>query len=306
MTAPVIVGAGLAGLIAAHAWPQLSVFESSSAPSPGHRALLRFRNDSVAKLTGIEFRQVTVRKAVFHEGRFCEPTIALANRYSKKVLGRILPDRSIWNLSPAPRYVAPDDFYEQLVEAVGARISWSSRYRFDARDRGPVISTAPLPVTCEALGVSAGPGSGLNFLRSPITVHRAKVPRCDVFQTVYYPGDETTLYRASITGDTLIAEFAGDPQEGWLDDMILPAFGIEDALLENFETGHKQQYGKIAPVPDDKRKALLFRLTHEHQVFSLGRFATWRNILLDDVVEDIAVVKRLIRSSGYDLRKGMS
>jgi hypothetical protein len=48
----------------------------------------------------------------------------------------------------------------------------------------------------------------------------------------------------------------------------------------------------------------LFRLTHEHNVFSLGRFATWRNILLDDVVDDIVQVKRLLKSSSaYDLRR---
>jgi hypothetical protein len=33
----------------------------------------------------------------------------------------------------------------------------------------------------------------------------------------------------------------------------------------------------------------------------IGRFATWRNILLDDVVDDIAVIKRLMRHGGaYD------
>jgi hypothetical protein len=58
------------------------------------------------------------------------------------------------------------------------------------------------------------------------------------------------------------------------------------------------------PIDDALRKQLLFRLTHEHNVFSLGRFATWRNILLDDVVDDIVQVKRLLKSgSAYDVRR---
>ena len=58
----------------------------------------------------------------------------------------------------------------------------------------------------------------------------------------------------------------------------------------------RRMAGKIVPLPDAARKRLLFRLTHEHGIYSLGRFATWRNVLLDDVVNDIAVIKRLARS----------
>jgi hypothetical protein len=48
----------------------------------------------------------------------------------------------------------------------------------------------------------------------------------------------------------------------------------------------------------------LFRLTHERNIYSLGRFATWRNILLDDVVDDIAAIKKLLKAnSAYDIRR---
>ena len=61
-----IVGAGLTGLIAAHAWPQALVVEAVSGPTGSHHALLRFRSDAVARLTGVEFRRVTVRKKLSH------------------------------------------------------------------------------------------------------------------------------------------------------------------------------------------------------------------------------------------------
>ncbi len=81
-----IIGAGLSGLIAAHAWPTAPVFEALPEAQP-HRALLRFRSDNVARLTGIEFKRVTVRKGLFWRGEYRTPTIALANAYSLKVLG---------------------------------------------------------------------------------------------------------------------------------------------------------------------------------------------------------------------------
>ena len=64
----------------------------------------------------------------------------------------------------------------------------------------------------------------------------------------------------------------------------------------------EQRFGKIEPIADDERKSLLFRITHEHGVYSLGRFATWRNILLDDVVDDIVAIKRLARAAPYEIR----
>ena len=117
------------------------------------------------------------------------------------------------------------------------------------------------------------------------------------------------MYRASITGDMLIAEFssadAESPMDAAMDD-IKCAFGVNITALE-FLGVSTQRYGKIDPISDTARKNLLFQLTHKHNVFSLGRFATWRNILLDDVVDDITVIKRLLRaSSEYELRKAAS
>lgn len=296
MAAPIIVGAGLAGLLAAHAWPQLEIVERNPEPTESHKALLRFRNDSVSKLTGVDFRQVLVRKAVWSGGAFVAPTIAHANRYSLKCLGKVLPDRSIWNLDPVTRFVAPDDFYDTLIQAVRSRVRWGCQMDFTIGQS--CISTAPLPLTLESLGIE----TELTFDRAPIVVQRATVPMCDAFQTVYYPDPATKLYRASITGDTLIAEFVSEPEDGWIERQIVPAFGVDNFLFKD-RRRHHQQFGKIAPVDDAARKALLFELTQRHHIFSLGRFATWRNVLLDDVVEDIAVIKRLMRSQSYERKR---
>lgn len=82
-----IVGAGLAGLITAHVFPRHAVVEAATEPLQMHKAVLRFRNESVSNLVGIPFKAVTVRKGVWWERKFVPADIGLANLYSDKCLG---------------------------------------------------------------------------------------------------------------------------------------------------------------------------------------------------------------------------
>ena len=186
-----IVGAGLAGLLAAHAWPQAEVFEEKPAPSAAHKALLRFRGEEVSKLTGIEFRPVTVRKGIWFAGRFHQPNIRMANWYSAKVTGARVNDRSIWSLDPVQRFIAPEDFYEQLVTTIGRRVRWGEPYAWERKDDRLVdttVCTAPLPVALNALQawthLHGLPKDAVVFRRSGIKVQRFRLPDTDLFQTV--------------------------------------------------------------------------------------------------------------------------
>jgi len=293
----VIVGAGLAGLITAHAFPNEAIIEVQPEPESIHKALLRFRTPSVGEMTGIEFKPVNVRKGIWFHG-FEAPNIRNANLYSQKVLGR-LADRSIWNLDPVTRYIAPMDFYERLIDSVKDRITWGTDWsaQDDPFDFEPIISTAPLKVMLDHFNIDTGE----EFHRAPISVERYTVPNADVYQTIYFPTTQHSLYRASITGDLLICEFAGNPAGDWTSEMFA-AFGLHrDDKVELIDSG-TQNYGKIAEIDEKKRRAAIARLTMEHNIFSVGRFATWRNILLDDVVHDIAVVKRLMNATAYERR----
>jgi hypothetical protein len=298
--APVIVGAGLAGLIASQAWPHLEVLEAAPAPLKLHRALLRFRSDAVARLTGIDFKQVRVHKGIWFKGAYVQPSIAVANMYAQKVTGELSGDRSIWNLAACDRFIAPPNFYERLVVAATPRITWGEQVNVAALGR-PAISTAPLPSTLEACGFDP---SALAFRRAPIRVRRYALLGADLYQTVYYPSPATSLYRASITGDLLIVESVTDPAYVDNEDANLLAvcesFGLQREPEKMTDT--LQHFGKIVPLPREQRQQLLFELTLHHNVYSLGRFATWRNILLDDVVQDIAVVRRLMAGQPYQLR----
>ena len=301
-TPHMIIGAGLTGLIAAHAWPNAGIIEKATEAPKAHRALLRFRSDAVARLTGVEFRKVRVRKGIYFQGRFCEPNIQMANLYSAKVLhGRIEGDRSIWNIDSVDRFVAPDTFHEQLIEAVSPRLALGVEVANLYIGQKPVISTIPLPTMIDEVVNDYSPS--IDFFRAPITVHRIKVRGADVFQTVYFPDPDLLVYRASMTGDTLIIESMGD---GALElEEVLEAFGLSYNGGQGAEEVEKveQRFGKIAPIDDIVRRELLFRLTQDYNVYSLGRFAIWKNILLDDVVQDIDVIKRLLKSgAAYDHR----
>jgi hypothetical protein len=217
-----IVGAGLAGLIAGHAWPQAKIFEAAPEPTAEHKALLRFRTNAVSALTGIEFRQVLVRKGIFYRGKFVAPNIALANCYALKCMGheRLVGDRSIWATEPVQRFIAPDNFHAQLVEALRGRIEYDAPFDY-VHNIAPVVSTAPMPVVLKALNIAAP----VEFHRSGITVKRWRLENTDVFQTIYFPDPEYNLYRASITGDVLIAEYV-DHADDRPEELLDKAFGI--------------------------------------------------------------------------------
>lgn len=294
-----IVGGGLAGLIAGHMLPHQEIWEAAPEPESSHKALLRFRSDAVARVTGVEFRRVRVRKGIFYADQFVEPNIAVANEYSRKCLnGRMAGERSIWDLTPVERWIAPEDFHERLVEHLKSRLSWNAPADFtDPQQRTGAVSTVPLPVVTAQLGIPAES----EFARAPITVQRFRVPKCDVHQTVYFPTPLHSLYRASITGDLLICELAGVTDEhdvhDWRADVRKAfRFSGEPVAIERVQ----QRYGKISPIDEQERRALVARLTQDYDIFSLGRFATWRNILLDDVVQDVDVIKQLMKASAYE------
>jgi hypothetical protein len=291
-----IIGAGLSGLIAAHIWPRAGLVEVAPGPSPSHQALLRFRSDAVANVTGIGFKRVTVRKGIWWGERFHAPDISLANAYTSKCLEAIVPDRSIWNIEPVERYIAPEDFYEQLVEAVERRITWGINFFASPGDISaePILSTAPLPNTLAAYHLDCA----AEFKRMPITVQRFRVANCEAYQTIYFPSPDHSMYRASITGSLLIVEHASALPYGSWEKELYRAFMFDSHALDPLSTV-RQTFGKIMPIDDAIRKAVLFRLTREHNVFSLGRFACWRNTLLDDVVSDAAVIKRLIIANSH-------
>lgn len=135
----------------------------------------------------------------------------------------------------------------------------------------------------------------IDFNYRSIYTARYKIDNCNVNQTVYFPDLKVSEYRATITGDNLIVESI---DEDYNIDNIIRTLGLAQVPITPVNAT-KQSYGKIAPIDNNWRKGFLHKLTIEKNIYSLGRFATWRNILLDDVLIDIHKIKSMIDNDSY-------
>jgi hypothetical protein len=269
------------------------VLEAQPALPHNHHALLRFRSNVVSQATGIPFKEVSVQKAVC-TGKHTlssQTNIGLNNAYSLKVTGKIY-DRSIITLDSGKRYIAPGNFIELLADGLDIRFNSTvgNELKERTKEAEPLISTMPMPAMMELMSWHAP----CKFNARKIWAINAELPDCDVYQTIYYPGAEP-YYRASITGNRLTVEAMEEPKDAlvWLESVQLD-MGIISTDLFHIEV-KEQRLGKLQPLADPSmaRTFVLF-LTDCHRIYSVGRFALWRNLLLDDVCRDIQTVERLI------------
>ena len=302
-----IYGAGMAGLLAANMLRRHNpvIHEAQSELPNNHAALLRFRTSKVSDATHIPFVKVQVRKAIKYGGELLtEPTIPACNEYSLKVTGKAM-GRSVWNLDPATRYIAPEDFISQCAASVNIE------YNSSLKDPEPCISTIPMPVLMDIVGWKDKP----EFKFLPIWSYQLDLgDNFGVYQTIYYADEEDSIYRASITGNMLIAEFTTDPQ--YMDEdtfrkrmrACMDEFGISYTrqtslnLHDDISTAGimMQKYGKLLPIDEDIRKEFILAMSDKYQIYSLGRFATWRQILMDDIVDDVKIIEKFItQRDGY-------
>lgn len=295
----IIIGAGMAGLLAGHMFRRHkpTIMEAQPSLPNNHEALLRFRGSRVAEATGTTFKEVLVRKGIIWKGEYSPPNVFFANMYSCKVIGEVR-DRSIWNLDPVKRFVAPNNFIEQMAGPL--TINYGEPLKNLRQITGgfsPVISTIPMPVLMDIVGWPDKP----NFNSLPIWSVQLEftTPLVDVYQTIYYPDPDVKYYRCSITGNRLILEYCHKPDKV-ADDLnsVLMDFGLPVSLLSGDMTPKEHRFGKIAPINDDVRKDFIYTMTREYGIYSLGRFAVWKQILLDDVVKDCEVIAGLIAAEG--------
>ena len=295
-----IFGAGLSGLIAACAFPKAQVFERNEESFQGHHALLRFRSMAVSDITGVKLEKVSVIKSIWSNGKECQPTPRLVALYSKKNTG-CYENRSIMDIKTVERYIAPDNFLQLLIEECEDRIhfGWDlneTDFIFAEDSKENVISTLPLSVNAKMLGYKFDTRRN----KSIIYVNKFLINDCDMYSTVYYPDSDTSVYRASITGNVLIIE--SKATINFADKrVVIDSMGLSEALHEVVLENHVQPMGKLSQVNDDERRVMIYKMSHGHGVFSLGRFALHKNILLDDVAKDIRVIKSMMNDDSYGI-----
>lgn len=303
-----IFGAGMAGLLAANVLQRCRPVIHEAQPSlpNNHSALLRFRSDACSLATGIPFKKVEVHKAISYRGQLLsQSSIALNNLYSFKVTGRTV-SRSVVNLQAGERFIAPENFISLMAKNLDIQYNSPLGEEINSRtpDSAPAISTIPMPVLMGLVKWKNAP----KFEARKIWSVSSRIESCDVYQTIYYPEHEKPYYRASITGNRLIIEYAEQPLNQDKDCLdVLHDFGIEPYNASNTEL-KEQKYGKLVPLEDPSlcRKFILY-MTDRYRIYSLGRFAVWRQLLLDDVCHDIGVIQKLIECrDGYQKAIGVA
>lgn len=306
-----IIGAGMSGLLAANILRKQHpiIIESQKQLPNNHKALLRFRTNSVARSTAIPFKKVRVQKQINHHGKITDkPTISMANQYSYKVTGKCT-SRSIWNMDPVERYIAPENFIEQM--ASGCEIKYGENFSFAnlCKNDSPIISTIPMFNLMEILGWEDIPHFEYKSIWS-VTFELSEL--VDLYQTTYYPNPDLDFYRSSITGSKVIFEFINDPapMKTWKGkevtlEFILSHFlehdygiKIEPDKMPEIEVKF-QKYGKLLEIPEAIRKKFIVWATTKHNIYSLGRWATHRQLLMDDVVQDVEIISNLINNHKY-------
>jgi len=305
-----IVGAGLAGLLAASLLSRrdrVVVVESQRELPNNHSALLRFRSPLVGEVTGIPFKKVRVIKSY---APWRNP-VADSLAYSAKNIGEYRSDRSIGlNTEIVERWIAPSNYIKLLYLSLlksGVAFEFGRDYGFPSGD-WPVVSTIPMPALMRKLAYpvphpSFGYVSGTNV--------SATIDGCDAYVSLAIPSPDLSFSRVSITGNRLIVEMPNELRllEGEAETVVDSAaalLGVSRSQFRDVEIA-EQSYAKIKPVDEEERRKFIFwASTVQGRSFSLGRFATWRpSLLLDDVVNDVHVIERLMDSPhmGYAAQK---
>lgn len=302
MTKVHIIGAGLAGLLAANMIRNSIIFEKQSSLPNNHSSLLRFKTGLFGTAIGIPFKEVNMIKGV--HGDNSNP-IKNMIQYSQKVTGQARTDRSLLQgFIQEKRYIAPRDLIARMSD--GLEIKYSNVLIFDEKMiNAPVISTIPMPSLMEILNYPYR--KDVNFKhRSGVNVI-ATIENCDAYATFYYPILNDSAYRASVTGDQLIIEFViadeekDDPIEVdpiYLAHYYADHFGFAASMISDAKV-KEQAYAKILPIDEEIRRDFMHWATDRHNIYSLGRYATWRpSLLLDDLVKDVSLISNWISKGG--------
>jgi len=303
----IVIGGGIAGRMAAGYFSHFNpkIYEAKNNESSSHKAIMRFRDFSIGYLLGVSLEKVYVTKAICYEGNFVDPNPKVLNLYSRKVAKGIYP-RSIRSTDPVERYIATGSFHTPManfgymlnkVEPHVCSFSNGKSVDYDV-----CISTIPLPVMAKAAGLVLGKTKIESY---PIYIVRYKVEVPSfVYQTIYFPDPVTCVYRASLECQDLVIECQSDPDPVELQGAY-EAFGLHSNDLYD-EQRFVQDNGKIVDMDDSVRKRIIMELTEGFSIYSLGRYATWRNITSDVLLDDLPKIAALMKLSDSSRKYSMT
>ena len=290
------------------------VYESSPKCKvfANHDAVMRFRDSKVPLLLGSDFDKIEVDKAICLNGNiYTTCNLRMNNLYSLKTTDCVMP-KSIRDTTTAVRYLVKELKAIQFENALTGHKLVSVKTAEDGTRKAvfetaseiveaeydAMISTIPMPAMMALTGITSNESFACKTTYNLSVV----VPfvRSKTHQTIYFPDNSTGVYRASLEGSRLILESITPIAREDI-DVVVKAFGISAKFFSyNLLNGGKEnKYGKILPVDDRARKSIIFELTDRFAIYSLGRFAIWKSVRTDSLINDIDIIKAMI-SSKYE------
>jgi hypothetical protein len=313
-----IIGAGMAGLLAGGMIRdrKVTIHEAAGSLPNNHSAVLRFRTTAVGDALDISFRKVKMMKTV-HSWR---NPVADALAYSVKTNGTAtLRSATSAKGEVSERFIAPGNLIDQMAKRINGEILFGRKITGEELGEmgGPIVSTIPMPVMMKLTDYDEIPE--FNYVHGYNI--NCTIQNAEAYVSVYVPDRKEVFNRISLTGDKLTIEVSlphahleaikntvalFQQKESMMSDMIKRAvayLGLDDARWYSPKI-NLQQYSKILPIDETARKKFIIWLTDEWNIYSLGRFATWRpGLLMDDVVNDVRVIRKIITDGHYDHRK---
>lgn len=330
----IIIGAGIAGTMAYNYFRKYSPVVYEAKPNRAafidSDAIIRMKDLAISYLFGTEAKEIEVEKWIHHEGRYYSSTNPFFScSYSQKVTGTgALTSRSIENLGKVKRYLInpkmniPEDqikfgkiFYGVCSDSRGKYASFNQD---EVIEYDVLISTIPMSVMLLAGGLEIDdveqPASqfwGVSIYTKTFSFQ--KIFSVDKYYTVYVPDQNTDIYRVNLSPDGIKFEAVYD--YCGLDDetciyAIEEMFGISERELDIDPNQKAKKIGenKIKGIDAELRKRILYQLTSRHNIYSLGRYAIWKNIGVDDLMKDIKRIDQMISAQSdvlnYDMHGG--
>lgn len=322
-----VIGGGLSGLLAGNLMRNIgdvTVYEKNQSTQVRHTAILRMRSEKLFHTCQVPLEEIRVMKSIFFEGKhYDKATLDLINLYSLKVSDKVAV-RSIKDLDEVTRYVCPTKKIIELLEKNVPSIEYGTRVdetflKKNEKDH-VIISTVPMNHLMYILEWSDIP----DFKYAPVYVSRFKLKEDlvspKICQTVYLPGSETNFYRMTLQSNELILESIGrywekdweggyyafsDQTDPQMRERVQPIFEEVEKIFRIFrldknsvESIHfnTQEFGKIQEISEKVRQDFIRYATEKYNIYSLGRFACWKNLLTDDTFESIFKIMKMIQA----------
>ena len=303
----IILGAGISGALAAKFFNTEEIYDKANAPVNNHHAVMRIKDPRVGMLLGSNMESVSVKKGVYFKGVMWDKTnITINNMYSLKVSGQ-LSYKSILDLSDCSRFLLSDwdikniNYGYDFVSINKNSLVFAYNNEYIQKEFDFCISTIPIQHMIKISGIF---DELPEFKYNPIFVTRFNLNiDSTVHQTIYFPDNCFNSYRVTIEGKQIIFEAINSFPDETEIEKIICLFGISTLNIENKQE-FVQKIGKIVPYDDKYRKFILNELTEKFNLFSLGRFAIWKQIRSDDVIKDLEVIQKMIfteeKRRGYE------